>query len=189
MGLYDLLRVLAATLAGLEIEYAVTGSVAAMAYGEARFTNDIAVVVELRADQVKAFCAGFPAPEFYVSPDAAREAIRLRRMFNVTHIPSGLKIDVIIPGDTEFERSIPERARLLKVGEGLEFRFSSPEDVILRKLEFYQMGGSDKHLRDIAGVLKVQGDKIARRYIADWAARLGVDGIWAMVVARVDAGS
>jgi hypothetical protein len=31
------------------------------------------------------------------------------------------------------------------------------EDVIVKKLWFYQMGESDKHLRDIASMLKVSG--------------------------------
>jgi hypothetical protein len=75
-----------------------------------------------------------------------------------------------------------------RVGEGLEFRFSSPEDVILKKLEFYREGGSEKHLRDIAGVLKVQGDKIDRRYIAGWASRLGVADIWEEIFRRLDQG-
>jgi hypothetical protein len=70
----------------------------------------------------------------------------------------------------------------------LELRFASPEDVIVSKLEFYQEGGSDKHLRDIAGVLQIQGDKIDRGYIAEWAGRLGVAEIWELVVTRVDKG-
>jgi hypothetical protein len=32
--------------------------------------------------------------------------------------------------------------------------------VILRKLEYYQEGGSEKHLRDIAGILAITSDQI-----------------------------
>ena len=106
--------------------------------GEPDFTHDIDVVVDLRPEQVEAFCAAFPKSEFYVSPIAAREAIEYHRMFNVIHPASGLKVDVIVPPDTELERSRRMRARMQRVGGGLEFRFSSPEDVILKKLEFYR---------------------------------------------------
>ena len=44
---YDFLILLTKTLDGLQIGYRVTGSMASMAYGEFRFTNDIDVVLEL----------------------------------------------------------------------------------------------------------------------------------------------
>ena len=73
----DLLRKLAAELERLGISYLVTGSTATIAYGEPRLTNDIDVVVELRLDQLDAFCAAFPAPEYYFSKDAAIQANRM----------------------------------------------------------------------------------------------------------------
>ncbi|RPJ03448.1 MAG: hypothetical protein EHM31_00745 [Candidatus Aminicenantes bacterium] len=39
-------------------------------------------------------------------------------------------------------------------------RSPTPEDVILKKMVFYRDGGSDKHLRDIAGILKISSDAI-----------------------------
>lgn len=184
----DLLILLAKTADALRIGYRVTGSIASIAYGESRFTNDVDVVVDLRPDQVESFCAAFPAPDFYVSRDAASEAILHHRMFNVIHPASGLKMDIIIPAENELERSRRKRGRLMEVREGLEFCFASPEDVIVSKLEFYQEGGSEKHVRDIAGMLQIQGDKIDRGYIAMWAGRLGVAEIWELVVKRVDEG-
>ena len=185
---YDLLILLAKTLDVLQIDYRVTGSMASIAYGEPRYTNDIDVVVDLRLEQVEAFLAEFPVPRFYVSQDAARDAVKDHRMFNVIHPASGLKMDIIVPAETEFERSRRKRERFVQVGDGLEFRFASPEDVIVKKLEFYNEGGSEKHLGHIAGVLQIQGDKIDRGYIAEWAKRLGVAEIWELVRQRVDNG-
>ena len=56
----------------------------------------------------------------------------------------------------------------------------------MKKLEYYREGGSEKHLRDIAGVLKVQGAGVDRRYIAEWAETLGVRDLWELVIARAD---
>ena len=50
----------------------VTGSTAAIAYGEHRFTNDIDMAVKLATDQVAAFCGAFPAEQSYLSATAAR---------------------------------------------------------------------------------------------------------------------
>ncbi len=53
-------------------------------------------------------------------------------------------------------------------------RFASAEDAILKKLEYYREGGSDKHVRDIRGVLLIQGDAIDFDYLNKWAEHLGV---------------
>jgi len=52
----------------------------------------------------------------------------------------------------------------------------SPEDVILTKLEWYNMGGgvSDRQWSDIAGVLKVQKQYIDVDYLRHWAREIGV---------------
>lgn len=54
--------------------------------------------------------------------------------------------------------------------------FSSAEDLILKKLEFYRLGGSEKHLRDISGILLVQGERIDQSYLDKWAALTEVTG-------------
>ena len=51
-------------------------------------------------------------------------------------------------------------------------------------MEFFQEGHSEKHLRDIAGVLKVSGDQIDRSYIEDWASKLGLEEVWQEVLRR-----
>jgi hypothetical protein len=182
---FDLLRILVSTLDRLDIDYLVTGSMATISYGEPRLTNDLDVVIALPMEKVEAFCAAFPEEDFYVSPDAAREAVFHRRQFNIIHFASGLKIDVIIPKADEFEQSRQKRARSLAVGRDWEARFASPEDVILRKIQYYQMGGSDKHLRDIAGVIKIQGSHLDLAYLTEWAERLGVAEHWRAIRERV----
>jgi hypothetical protein len=47
-----------------------------------------------------------------------------------------LKIDIIIPKAEEFEESRRRRGRSLAVGPDWSARFASPEDVILRKLQY-----------------------------------------------------
>ena len=183
----ELLKRLSQTLDRLKIRYLVTGSMATIAFGEPRFTNDIDVVIDLRASDVPEFCDAFAMPEFYLSEPAVREAVRDRRQFNIIHPASGLKIDCIIPKDEDFERSRQSRGVRLPVGSGVEITFASAEDVIIRKLQYYSQGGSDKHLRDIAGVLKIQGERIDRDYIAMWADRLSVREIWELILEKTRA--
>lgn len=182
----ELLLHLVQTLERLGIAYQITGSTATILHGEPRFTNDIDVVVDLRPNQIEVFAAAFPDAEYYLSVDAIRNAVRLRRQFNIVHPSSGLKIDVILLPATDWARAQWQRGVRLSVAEGIEATFISAEDVILRKMEYYREGGSEKHLRDIAGVLKIQGPQIDHRYIDEWASRLGLSDIWKMILQRVE---
>lgn len=178
----DLLMLLVRKLEELQLSYFVTGSMATITYGEPRFTNDIDVVIALKPEDTGRFCAAFPMPDFYVSSGAVADAIRDRRQFNIIHPASGLKVDVIVSKADDFETSRHQRARLIPVTKDVEIRFAAPEDVILRKMQYFREGGSDKHLRDIASVLKLQGDRIDFNYIAGWIDRLGVRDVWDLVM-------
>lgn len=90
------------------------------------------------------------------------------------HPASGLKVDFMVLAPSEFNTSRMLRGRDLPALDDRLVRFASPEDVILMKLKYYKEGGSEKHLRDIRSVLEIQGDKIDRQYIVEWAATLSV---------------
>jgi len=53
MGPYDLLQKIAGLLEQLHVPYLVTGSIAAMAYGEPRLTNDIDIVAAINESHRK----------------------------------------------------------------------------------------------------------------------------------------
>jgi len=180
----DLLRYVAEQIERVGLRYVVTGSMATVYYGEPRFTNDIDVVVDLPAGRVDEFCRGFRAPEFYVSEETARQAVNERGQFNIIHPASGLKIDVIVPQDTPFNHSQFARARRVKLGPDQDVSFASAEDVIIKKMEHYGAGGSEKHLRDITGVLKISGDQVDRDYITEWASRLKLESVWQAILDR-----
>jgi len=182
----ELLRRIVTTCDELELPYLITGSIATIFYGEPRFTNDIDVVVELPRLKVEAFVASFPSPEFYLSEERVLEAVEEKSQFNVIHPASGLKVDVMIPRGDAFDQSRFARGRALHPAPDLEATFASPEDVIIKKLEYYGQGGSDRHLRDIAGVLQLGGAEIDRNYIRGWADRLGLAEIWDRVLAALD---
>jgi len=60
-----------------------------------------------------------------------------------------------------------------------------PEDVIIKKMEYYREGGPEKHLRDITGILKVSAEDIDPDYIAQWAERLDLVKIWEAIQQRL----
>jgi hypothetical protein len=60
-----------------------------------RATQNIDVVIDLRAHQMKGFCDAL-TPYFYVDEDAAVEAVERGRPFNLIHFEAGLKIDLFV---------------------------------------------------------------------------------------------
>lgn len=185
MNQTELYHYVIGVLERMGLPYFVTGSVATSALGEPRMTNDLDIVVDLPETRVDEFCGHFPDTDFYLSVDAVRWSLAHRSQFNIVHPASGLKIDVMTPPDDEFARSRFARALRMQAAQGLQAWFSSPEDIILKKMDYYREGGSEKHLRDIAGVIKVQGEKLDQQYIQDWAARLGLSEIWEMIQRRL----
>jgi hypothetical protein len=174
----ELLRRIVEALERIGLRYFVTGSTATIFFGEPRFTNDLDVVVDLPEERIPELCSAFPAPEFYVSEETVRRAVSRHGQFNIIQPTSGLKVDIMVPSDSSFNRSRFARARIVRPEPDVEATFSSPEDVILKKMESYREGGSEKHLRDIAGVLKISGKDLDLSYISEWAERLGVAEIW-----------
>jgi hypothetical protein len=53
-------------------------------------------------------------------------------------------------------------------------------------MEFYKAGGSEKHLRDITGIIKVSGADVDRQYIEGWAKQLGLTDVWEAILKRLD---
>jgi len=171
----ELLRLVGERLDRLGCLRFVTGSVASTVFGEPRFTNDVDIVVRMDERQAALFASSFVGDEWYVSAEAAVDAARRRRMFNVIHVPSGLKADIVVARGTAHDDARFSRVRRIQMPDGRSEPFASPEDVILKKLEFFREGGSSKHLRDIASMIAVQGaDSLDWRYLDVWAERLGI---------------
>src|SRR5512136_2545243 len=81
--------------------YLVSGSVAAILYGEPRLTHDVDFVVFLRNEDISRLRQAFPSPEFYVPPAEviATEVARAQRgHFNIILTDTGFKADFYTSG-------------------------------------------------------------------------------------------
>lgn len=186
MEQHDLLSYGVNALERIGIPYMVVGSIASSAYGEPRLTQDIDIVIDATADQVRVLCAAFPTDDFYVSVDAAIQAARSPgSQFNVLHPESGDKIDFMIARKDSWGREQVSRRQRILLLPGKEAYAARPEDVIIAKMLYYQEGGSEKHMRDITGMLKVSGTIIDRDYIARWAANLNLTDVWQAILRRI----
>ncbi len=186
----ELIRHVVRTLDTLAVPYALVGSWGSGLYGEPRFTRDVDIVLDLGLALVPRFYSAFPSEDFYLSEAAVREAIRRRSQFNLIHPASGNKIDFLLTRpESWYAGQLSRRRRTeLRLGqEPFEVDVAAPEDVILGKLWYFSEGGGDRHLRDIAGILRVTGEGVNREEVERWAAQLGYLEIWRQIVAKVDA--
>jgi predicted nucleotidyltransferase len=183
MDQLELLKKTVRILESLGIPYMVVGSYGSGAWGEPRFTRDIDILVALKPADADRLTKEFPFPEFYLSEEAARDAVAGGGQFNVIHPLSGVKIDFILEGAGAWERQQLGRRVKIRLEPDLELFVAAAEDVIIGKMLYYREGGSDKHLRDIAGILKVSGEDLDRAYIERWSRDLGLAEIWAGISA------
>jgi predicted nucleotidyltransferase len=113
------------------------------------------------------------------------DAARRPSQFNILWPSEGVKADIMVFRDTPFDNSRLSRARRVDVPGVGSVMVAAPEDIILKKLEFFREGGSDKHVRDITSVLKSQKASIDLAYIERWALRTGVQDQWVMIKGRL----
>jgi len=170
------LRVVA-ELERLGVDYFVGGSVASSVHGRPRTTDDVDIVAALPDRRVEALARGLEN-EFFVDPDMIRDAIRRRASFNIIHLATMLKVDVFVLGNEDF--AVEQMRRRLAVPlRGLPVWFSSPEDIVLEKLDWYRKGEgmSERQWRDVLGVIAVQGPRLDLSYLRSWAARRGLQDL------------
>jgi hypothetical protein len=137
--------------------WAATGSIASMIYGEIRVTHDIDIIVLLSGEAVSALKPVFPENEFYCPPREVVEVERARDRrghFNIIHFESGYKADVYVSAADPLHGWALRNRRSVDIGE-TQLWLAPPEYVIVHKLEFFREGGSEKHVRDIRGMLAV----------------------------------
>lgn len=164
----------------LEIPYHVGGSFASSVHGSPRQTRDIDLVVDLRPIHIPMLAMRL-ADEFYVEPEMMRSALQRRSSFNLIHLGSAFKIDVFVLGREDFDRSEFRRHRpfTLPVEAERTVMVKSPEDTLLRKLQWYRQGGqvSERQWTDVLGIVRAQGDQLDREYLLEWAQRLDLEDL------------
>jgi hypothetical protein len=169
------------TLESLGVEYAIGGSFASITYGEVRTTIDIDISIALPPPEVKRFVEAIQKLGYYLDMDTIVDAMIHKMPFNIIDAESGYKADMFLVEPTPLEQSVMSRRRRIAydpLQQTATAALYSPEDVIIYKLKYFLAGQSQKHLRDIAAMLVVQGNSLDYNYIAHWATDIGAMELW-----------
>jgi hypothetical protein len=176
----DLFLIFLEPLNRAEIPYMVTGSVAGIVYSEPRVTHDVDLVLELDPRQIEDFIRLFPAEEFYCPAETvirAEVSRETRGHFNLIHHATGFKADVYPVGRDPLHQWAMGRRQTAEI-EQHQVWVAPPEYVILRKLQYYREGGSEKHVRDIRGMLEMSAGVIDRDELETRIIELGLSDVW-----------
>ncbi|NQT94732.1 MAG: hypothetical protein HQ559_18390 [Lentisphaerae bacterium] len=178
----DLFLIFTERLETATIPYMVSGSVASIIYGEPRLTNDIDIILHIGSSDVGQITQAFPLTDFYCPPEEvmAIEARRKQRgHFNLIHHDTGHKADIYLYGKDPLHAWGFANRRRIELGQEQSLWVAPPEYVILRKLQYFKEGGSEKHVGDIRGMLEVSGDAIDSDVLDHWIPQLGLTAEWA----------
>lgn len=159
------------------IPYMVTGSFASSFHGTPRASQDIDLVVDPTADQLRELVRSLSSNDYYMSEQSALDALHRRGMFNIIDSSTGWKADLIIRKDRPFSLEEFRRREAAEIA-GMKLSVATPEDVVLAKLEWAKTGGSSRQVEDAAGILRARGSALDYDYLEFWISELKVQAQW-----------
>jgi hypothetical protein len=173
----DFLARLTLALEEAEIPYMLAGSFASTFHGEPRTTQDVDLVIHADASGLRRFLRSLSPDEYYADEQAAHSALRRLGQFNVIDMATGWKADLIFRKARPFSVAEFERRRQVDF-LGARLWMATPEDVVISKLEWAKRTGSERQLRDVAGVVAARQGELDVAYIECWVEALDLAEQW-----------
>lgn len=152
------------------IDYMIVGGFATSYYNQFRFTADIDTVLQIYPHQVKKIVKHFPDWEYF--EEGFIENARKGIVFNITDFESGVKFDFMVYQDSDYNWTAFQRRRKVEFYDR-EIFIASPEDLIISKLQWYNISQSGKQKEDIEFLLTLEG--LNQQYLTGWTSRLLID--------------
>jgi predicted nucleotidyltransferase len=173
MNVDDVFRRIVLHLEQRNISYMLIGSFASTYYGASRSTRDVDIVIETAPEQLLLFIGDLQRDDYYAELEAALQAQKNESIFNIIDNKSGWKVDLITSKSRDFSREEFQRRRAITLS-GIALSIASPEDVVISKLEWAKLAGSERQIEDAAHPEGAMGGA-GRRIHATMGRRTSVD--------------
>jgi hypothetical protein len=161
----------------LKIPYLISGSLASTIYGMVRTTQDVDIIADMQPNHIQPFITALQS-DFFLDEEMISASIQDKSSFNIIHRRTMFKVDVFITHKDPFQQSELARAQkqIIQIEPEISAFFTSPEDTIIAKLEWFRKGGevSERQWSDVIGILKVKAGTLDLEYLRKWANELNV---------------
>jgi hypothetical protein len=166
-----------------DFKYFITGAVASIVYGETRLTHDIDLVISMHRNEAGKFMTAFPSDKFYCPPEEIIivELDRpLRGHIKVIHHETGFKADFYFTGQDGLQQWGLVNRKVIEFA-GSKLYVAPPEYIVIKKLQYFQEGKSQKHIIDISGILENSGDIMDIQFLNEKISELKLEDAWKIV--------
>jgi len=168
--LKEALRKIIDVLEAEDIDYMIVGGFATSYHNRSRTTNDIDVVVQIYPNSVKNILKHFP--EWINVTKEMTELFEQRGIFNITDWQTGIRFDIMAYKDSDYNWAAFQR-RKKEVFLEREVYLCAVEDLIIGKLQWYDMSKSEKQLGDLMYLIK--SPDINWDYLNNWTDQLNIN--------------
>ena len=151
------------------VDYMIVGGFAVNFYNRVRLTVDIDLVLQIYPAHVEKISQHFP--DWLPFLEGFKESASLGRVFNITDFETGVKFDFMAYQDSDYNWTAFERRRKVSF-LGIECSVASPEDLIISKLQWYNLSKSEKQLGDI--VFLLHETTLDKQYLELWTQKLNI---------------
>ena len=152
-----------------QIDYMIVGGFAVSYHNRARTTNDIDLILQIHPVHVKLILKHFP--DWKDFEDSFKESVEHGRLFNITDFETGIRYDFMTYKDSDYNWIAFERREEVDFF-GIKCFICSKEDLVISKLQWYNITPSDKQLEDLKFLLL--DESLDRAYISNWVSRLNL---------------
>jgi len=154
----------------------LTGSLASNFYGVPRSSDDADLVLQTLEFDFAALRKELE-PGLRINPQLSFETITGTYRYIIEKLEGEpYKIELFFLSDDPHDRIRFERRLPTRFDRHATF-VASPEDVVVTKLRWSQLGKRNKDFDDVRNVLAVQGDSLDWPYIENWCDQHGTRGL------------
>lgn len=152
-----------------KIDYMIVGGFAVSYHNRARTTNDIDIVLQIYPNHVKLILKHFP--EWQGFEKSFMESVRYGILFNITDFETGIRYDFMAYKDSDYNWAAFNRREEVSFFDKKCY-ICSIEDLIISKLQWYNITPSEKQMEDLKFLLL---DKdLNMPYIKVWIQKLNL---------------
>lgn len=179
MGQRDILLQIVNLFNKYQISYFLTGSLAVSYYGYPRATHDIDFVLEYKSKDSNNIIEVLKklGKTYLIDFKSIKASLLKYSQFEIYHTETGMKIDFWSTGNDEFEINRFNRRQSFIINKK-KIYICSAEDLIINKLIWCKEIRSEKHLRDCAGIIKIQKGKMDNKYLEKWIKKFNLKDLY-----------